>query len=120
MTPLEEQIRDAIAEQAGEWFVANQTGPLDQQGRTDFVAWLRTSPVHVEEYLGVALIARDLRTGRPARFASANGVITRWEDKRVQHLAAELGRAQRFHAHRPLVVGSTATRRSKAGWPGRA
>ena len=60
MTPTQEQIRSAIAEQAGEWFVANHTGPLDEQGRTDFVAWLRTSPVHVEEYLGVALIARDL------------------------------------------------------------
>jgi transmembrane sensor len=60
MTPTDEQIRSAIAEQAGEWFVANRAGPLDQVDRTAFITWLRASPVHVEEYLGVALIARDL------------------------------------------------------------
>jgi transmembrane sensor len=60
MTPTDEQIRSAIAEQAGEWFVANRAGPLDQVDRTAFISWLRASPVHVEEYLGVALIARDL------------------------------------------------------------
>jgi transmembrane sensor len=60
MTVTEQQIRRAIAEQAAEWFVASRTGPLDEQGRTDFMAWLRTSPLHVAEYLGVASIARDL------------------------------------------------------------
>ena len=60
MTVTEQQIRHAIAEQAAEWFVASRTGPLDEQGRADFMAWLRTSPLHVAEYLGVASIARDL------------------------------------------------------------
>jgi len=60
MTLTEEQIRSAVAEQAGEWFVANRAGQLDHEDRVAFVAWLRASPVHVEEYLGVALIARDL------------------------------------------------------------
>ena len=42
MTVTEQQIRHAIAEQAAEWFVASRTGPLDEQGRADFMAWLRT------------------------------------------------------------------------------
>ena len=61
MNTGEEQIRTVVAQQAGEWFIANQAGPLDQAGRTTFVAWLKASPIHVEEYLGVAVVARDLR-----------------------------------------------------------
>jgi len=61
MTQSEEQIRAAVAQQAGEWFVANQAGTLEHEDRAAFFAWLKASPIHVEEYLGVALIARDLR-----------------------------------------------------------
>lgn len=60
MTQSEEQIRSAVALQAGEWFVANGAGPLDHADRAAFVDWLKASPVHVEEYLGIALVARDL------------------------------------------------------------
>ena len=60
MTPSEEQVRSAVAQQAGTWFIANQSGSLEQDERAAFVAWLKVSPVHVEEYLGVALIAHDL------------------------------------------------------------
>jgi len=60
MTPSEEQIRTTVAQQAGDWFVANQEGSLEYADRVAFVAWLKASPVHVEEYLGVAVIARDL------------------------------------------------------------
>lgn len=60
MTPSADQIREVVAQQAGAWFVANQAGPLDEANRAAFVAWLQTSPIHVEEYLGVALVARDL------------------------------------------------------------
>ena len=60
MTPSEEQVRAAVAQQAGTWFIANQSGSLEQAERAAFVAWLKASPIHVEEYLGVALIAHDL------------------------------------------------------------
>jgi transmembrane sensor len=60
MTPSEEQIRMAIAEQASEWFIENRGGPLDREARSRFTAWLKTSPVHVGEYLAVAGLARDL------------------------------------------------------------
>ena len=60
MTPSEEQVRSAVAQQAGTWFIANQSGSLEHAERAAFVAWLKASPIHVEEYLGVALVAHDL------------------------------------------------------------
>ncbi len=62
MTPSDEEIRAAIAQQAGEWFIANQVGPLADGDAAAFLAWLKASPIHVKEYLGVARIAHDLPT----------------------------------------------------------
>ena len=64
MNSDEEKIRSAIAEQAGEWFVANDEGPLAAQDSAALGAWLKTSPVHVEEFLGVSGIARDFKEAR--------------------------------------------------------
>jgi transmembrane sensor len=61
MTPTDEQIRLAIAQQAADWCVANQSGSLDEAGRRAFMAWLRISPVHVDEYLRMAVISRELQ-----------------------------------------------------------
>jgi transmembrane sensor len=61
MTTAEERVRTAIAEQAGEWFVRYQAGPLPTADAAAFLAWLKSSPMHVEEYLGVARVAQDLR-----------------------------------------------------------
>ena len=61
MISKEEQVRATIAEQAGEWLVANDDGPLDARDSAALAAWLKASPVHVEEFLGVSVIARDLR-----------------------------------------------------------
>lgn len=60
MTSSEEQVRAAVAQQAGTWFIANQAGTLEREERAAFFAWLKASPVHVEEYLGIALVAHDL------------------------------------------------------------
>jgi transmembrane sensor len=60
MSSSNEQVRSAIADQAGAWFVENRAGPLDAATRAAFTAWLHTSPVHVQEYLAVAVLARDL------------------------------------------------------------
>ena len=60
MKTSDEQVREIIAQQAGEWFVAHRAGSLDATERRAFDAWLTTSPVHVEEYLGVAVLARHL------------------------------------------------------------
>ena len=60
MTSTEEQVRAVVARQAADWFIANQDAMLDHSERAAFVAWLKASPIHIEEYLGIALIARDL------------------------------------------------------------
>ena len=67
MTPGDEQIRSAIAQQAAEWFIANETGSFAEEDAAEFLAWLKASPVHLREYLGVARVARRLSaaTGGP-------------------------------------------------------
>ena len=54
----EDEIRAVIAEQAGEWFIANQAGALTADESAAFLAWLKSSPLHVKEYLEIARIAR--------------------------------------------------------------
>jgi transmembrane sensor len=58
MMPGEDEVRSVIAEQAGEWFVANQAGALSADESAAFLAWLQSSPIHVKEYLEIARIAR--------------------------------------------------------------
>jgi transmembrane sensor len=60
MSATSERVRGLIAQEAADWFVANRGG-LAAREREHFSAWLHASPVHVEEYLGVAVVARDLR-----------------------------------------------------------
>lgn len=60
MNATNKRKRAMVAEQAADWFVANREG-LDAVQRTTFVAWLKESPTHVEEYLGVAQLASGLR-----------------------------------------------------------
>jgi transmembrane sensor len=62
MNLRDEKVRALIAHQAGEWFVAHRNGRLGAGEQEAFHEWLLASPVHVEEYLGVAQIARALPT----------------------------------------------------------
>jgi transmembrane sensor len=77
MITNDEKVRAAIAEQAGEWFVADEEGPLDAQDSAALAAWLRTSPVHVEEFLGVSVIARDLKQARTDAEYSLEAILAR-------------------------------------------
>jgi len=54
-------VRELIAQEAADWFVANREG-LDSAQTARFATWLRASPQHIEEYLNIASISRDLRT----------------------------------------------------------
>jgi len=101
VTPSEEQIRAVVAQQAGTWFIANQSGSLEQAERAAFVAWLKASPIHVEEYLGVALIAHDLPAAMDepdlplesllemARADDTNGVVSLEPPMRVRDLPSK-------------------------------
>ena len=77
MTSREEQVRGTIAEQASEWFVANDETPLGPQESQALVGWLKTSPVHVEEFLGVAAIARDLHAAGTGPESSVEALLAR-------------------------------------------
>jgi transmembrane sensor len=77
MISNEEQVRAAIAEQAGEWLVASDEGPLDTQEAAALSAWLKASPVHVEEFLGVSAVARDLRAARADPEYSLEAILAR-------------------------------------------
>jgi transmembrane sensor len=77
MTSNDEKIRAAIAEQAGDWFVGNDEGLPDAQDSADLAAWLKTSPVHIEEFLGVSVIARDLREARTHPEYSLEAILAR-------------------------------------------
>ena len=61
MNANEENVRAAIAAQAADWFVTNDERQLEREESAALVKWLKASPAHVEEFLGVSVIARDLR-----------------------------------------------------------
>jgi transmembrane sensor len=77
MISNEEKVRAAIAEQAGEWLVANDEGPLDARDSAVLSAWLKSSPVHIEEFLGVSAIARDLKEARTDPEYSLEAILAR-------------------------------------------
>jgi len=51
-----------IAILAGEWFLAHRSSAMDAAAVARFYEWLTASPLHVEEYLGVARVASLLPT----------------------------------------------------------
>ena len=51
-TSDKEPNRVAIAEQAAEWFVTNDEGPLGERESAALVSWLKASPDNIEEFLG--------------------------------------------------------------------
>ena len=89
MNSNDEKIRAAIADQAAEWLVVNDAGPLDAQESSSLTAWLKTSPVHIEEFLGVSAIARDLTEVRTDPEYSLEAILARArteEDPKVTSL----------------------------------
>src|SRR5258706_1657572 len=77
MMSNDEKIRAAIAEQASEWFVANDEGPLDAHDSAALAAWLKSSPVHIEEFLAVSTIARNLKEARTDSEYSLEAILAR-------------------------------------------
>ena len=60
MSDTDEEVRVTIAQEAAVWFVRNRAKDVSAQERAAFGLWLKSSPMHVEEYLKTAVIARDL------------------------------------------------------------
>jgi transmembrane sensor len=74
MSTKDRQVRDLVTRQAADWLVANRT-ELSARERETFRAWLKISPVHVEEYLRLAAVARDLRDACAALAASTDSLV---------------------------------------------
>jgi transmembrane sensor len=103
MSVTNKQVRELITEQAADWFVANRAG-LTERDRADFAAWLRASPAHVEEYLSIATLSRDLRAACDHPENSIEQIIAR----------AQSGeRIQPFYPHIDSAVGKPPT----SWWP---
>jgi transmembrane sensor len=94
MTTSEQQIRSAIGQLAADWYIAHRTGPLSDAKRGEFLGWLKSSPVHIEEYLAIAAIDRVLpqATANP-RFSLEALVELAQEDQSV----GVLGKFPEFH-----------------------
>jgi transmembrane sensor len=60
MNASDPQIRSAITQVAADWYAAHRVGRLSEAERAEFLAWLKASPIHIEEYLGVAALERTL------------------------------------------------------------
>jgi transmembrane sensor len=111
MNSSEEQVHAAIAEQAAEWFVANDERPLDPPDSEALAAWLKTSPVHIEEFLGVSAIARDLKQAGTDPEYSLEAILARAraeEESGVQALRSHDSFAVRARPSRPWLAGAVA------------
>jgi transmembrane sensor len=111
MNSSEEQVRAVIAEQAGEWFVANDERPLDPPDSEVLAAWLKTSPVHIEEFLGVSVIARDLREASADPEYSLEAILARAraeDESTVQAIGSRDRFAIRARPSRPWLAGAVA------------
>jgi transmembrane sensor len=76
MTTTDNRVRELTTRQAAEWFIANRGG-LGACQRADFTAWLKASPVHIEEYLALSVVARDLRAACALSQDSLDELIAR-------------------------------------------
>jgi transmembrane sensor len=97
MRMKDEQVRDALAAQAAEWFVINRRAPGSAE-REEFLNWLKSSPTNVEEYLGVAQVAQDLMASAPAA-SEIDALVERARregDQVVRALPAQVTRTQEF------------------------
>ncbi|WP_155522050.1 DUF4880 domain-containing protein, partial [Xanthomonas translucens] len=60
-----------IAAAAAAWYLAQREAPLAPVQQAEFLAWLRQSPAHVAEYLGIAHLHQDLQTAAQSQQASS-------------------------------------------------
>ena len=76
MSSNEDRVREVLTDQAAAWFVANREAPGAAESE-EFLQWLRNSPMHVEEYLGVTQVARDLMACAPQDESATDALVER-------------------------------------------
>jgi transmembrane sensor len=75
MSTTDERARMNIADSAADWFIENRDAPMALEQRAAFVAWLKASPAHIEEYLTVSVLSHDLRRARRASDLSVEAAL---------------------------------------------
>jgi transmembrane sensor len=114
MTITDDTSRVAIADQAAAWFVTHRAGPLDERQRTLFFAWLKASPIHMEEYLSIAALESSLGAATEDPDTTLEALL---EAARRDH-SAEVIDLRSGRAVRGLQLGRA--RRSNPWWLGAA
>jgi transmembrane sensor len=71
---MNESVRMIIARQAEEWFVANREEALDARKSAAFSRWLKSSPLHVEEYLAITQLAGELQAARDPNMTAEDAI----------------------------------------------
>lgn len=75
MTIEEKDLKNLIAAQAADYFVTRSAGHGNAAHDQEFLEWLRTSPVHVAEYMAIAQIAKDARSAARLINTSAEALV---------------------------------------------
>lgn len=97
--------------EAAQWILTIEDGPLSDAEKARFLAWLRSSPLHVREYLSAARVARCL----PFAFKDGpiqDGLI----DTLVRAVPEQLEESERWSAVSE-VLETLGRRRSRAESP---
>jgi len=61
MNEQDARIREAIIDQATDWYVRHREGSLTAAQKEEFLQWLRASLQHTSEYLAIARLSGSLR-----------------------------------------------------------
>jgi transmembrane sensor len=85
MKIVDHPFRTSIAQQAADWFVRNRGKAVSDQDRAAFAAWLKLSPLHIEEYLKTAVTSRDLHAAVDPLQVDIDSLV---RDARVEGQAA--------------------------------
>jgi transmembrane sensor len=73
----EEQMRELVAAQALEWFLAHRSATLAETQREEFIDWLRASPEHAREYLALTGFIKDFGLAAKSSETSAEVLVAR-------------------------------------------
>ncbi|HEY9131609.1 MAG TPA: FecR domain-containing protein [Dyella sp.] len=102
-----------LAEQAASWYLDQRAGLSDAQQR-EFLAWLRRSPAHLNEYLAMAQLHGDLQVAATMEKLSADQLV---ELAATESAVVNL-RAPGMSPVREHPVSKAATRRPRTIWLG--
>lgn len=111
MIMTDQRLQPVVAKEALDWFVLNRGGVLMPAERAAFGAWLKSSPLHVEEYLRIAVMSQNLHAAIDTLSIDTDALLAeaRAEDHRdVIALWGRAGGAARGSRSRRLLISRLA------------